>query len=80
MTTAFAMSVIMFLLAGFVKIDTRGTGIAAATLIFLYQSCYTWGWVSFPIHTCSRQSQNQITDPLDGRGMAHVYRNTLDRI
>lgn len=45
MTMAAAMSVDMFLLAAFVKIGSKGTGIAAAVCIFLYQSFYTWGWV-----------------------------------
>ncbi|ORX33354.1 general substrate transporter [Kockovaella imperatae] len=46
MSMAAAMSVDMFLLAAFIKIDTKGTGIGAAVCVFLYQSFYTWGWMA----------------------------------
>ncbi|WVR04786.1 hypothetical protein IAU60_001798 [Kwoniella sp. DSM 27419] len=44
--TAFGMAVVMFVMGGLIKIDTKGTGIAAAVMVFAYQALFTWGWMA----------------------------------
>lgn len=46
MAMAFSMMTVMFILAGMVKLDTHGSGIVAAIMIFLYQAFFTWGWMA----------------------------------
>ena len=46
MISAFTMSIDMFVLGAMIKIGSKQTGIVAAVCIFLYESLYTWGWVS----------------------------------
>ncbi|WVQ79866.1 hypothetical protein IAT38_001966 [Cryptococcus sp. DSM 104549] len=44
--TAFCMAVVMFIMGGLVKIDTKPTGIGAAVMVFAYQAFFTWGWMA----------------------------------
>ncbi|KIR33045.1 monosaccharide transporter [Cryptococcus deuterogattii MMRL2647] len=44
--TAFAMAVVMFIMGGLIKIDTKPTGIGAAVMVFAYQAFFTWGWMA----------------------------------
>lgn len=44
--TAFFMSVVMFIMGGLLKIDTKPTGVGAAAMIFAYQGFFTWGWMA----------------------------------
>ena len=46
MISAATMTVDMVVLAVMVKIGSHTSGIIAAICIFLYESLYTWGWVS----------------------------------
>ncbi|OCF44853.1 monosaccharide transporter [Kwoniella heveanensis CBS 569] len=44
--TAFGMAVVMFVMGGLIKIDTKGSGIGAAVMVFAYQALFTWGWMA----------------------------------
>ncbi|WRT64586.1 uncharacterized protein IL334_001518 [Kwoniella shivajii] len=44
--TAFGMAVVMFVMGGLIKIDTKGAGIGAAVMVFAYQALFTWGWMA----------------------------------
>ncbi|KAL1876146.1 hypothetical protein Plec18167_005409 [Paecilomyces lecythidis] len=45
MLSATGMSIVMFILAAMLAVDTHASGIVAAIMIFAYQAFYTWGFM-----------------------------------
>jgi hypothetical protein len=45
MVTATGMAIVMAVMAAMIAIYTHGSGIVAATMLFVYQSLYTWGFM-----------------------------------